>query len=84
MGRGVGGSNLGQTQAELSGLNRVFHELGPPDLKIDFPDTYLAWKSNFQYVLRTFSESRIWKFDFPDTYLVKFQTKYVLKIRLSD
>ena len=30
MGRGVGGSNLGQTQVELSGLNRVFHELGPP------------------------------------------------------
>ena len=27
---GVGGSNLGQTQVELSGLNRVFHELGPP------------------------------------------------------
>ena len=27
MGRGVGGSNLGQTQVELSGLNRVFHEL---------------------------------------------------------
>ena len=22
--------NLGQTQVELSGLNRVFHELGPP------------------------------------------------------
>ena len=30
MGRGVGGTNLGQTQVELSGLNRVFHELGPP------------------------------------------------------
>ena len=30
MGRGVGGSNLGQTQVELSGLDRVFHELGPP------------------------------------------------------
>ena len=30
MGRGVGGSNLGQTQVELSGLNRVFHELDPP------------------------------------------------------
>ena len=29
MGRGVGGSNLGQTQVELSGLNRVSHELGP-------------------------------------------------------
>ena len=29
-GWGVGGSNLGQTQVELSGLNRVFHELGPP------------------------------------------------------
>ena len=29
MGRGVGGSNLGHTQVELSGLNRVFHELGP-------------------------------------------------------
>ena len=27
MGRGDGGSNLGQTQVELSGLNRVFHEL---------------------------------------------------------
>ena len=30
MGRGVGGSNLGQTQVELSGLNRVFHELPCP------------------------------------------------------
>ena len=30
MGRRVGGSNLGQTQVELSGLNRVFHKLGPP------------------------------------------------------
>ena len=29
MDRGVGGSNLGQTQVELSGLNHVFHELGP-------------------------------------------------------
>ena len=29
MGRGVGGSKLGQTKVELSGLNRVFHELGP-------------------------------------------------------
>ena len=28
-GWGVGGLNLGQTQVELSGLNRVFHELGP-------------------------------------------------------
>ena len=28
-GWGVGGSNLGQAQVELSGLNRVFHELGP-------------------------------------------------------
>ena len=27
---GVGGSNLGQTQVELSGLNRVFPDLGPP------------------------------------------------------
>ena len=27
---GVGGSNLGQTQVELSGLNRVFHKLGSP------------------------------------------------------
>ena len=27
---GVGGLNLGQTQVELSGFNRVFHELGPP------------------------------------------------------
>ena len=26
---GVGGSNLGQTQVELSGLNWVFHKLGP-------------------------------------------------------
>ena len=30
MGGGVGGLNLGQTQVELSGLNRVFHDLGPP------------------------------------------------------
>ena len=30
MGMGVGGSNLGQAQVELSGLNCVFHELGPP------------------------------------------------------
>ena len=37
MGRGVGGSNLGQTQVELSGLNRVFHELGPPG---EWPSTY--------------------------------------------
>ena len=29
MGRGVGSSNLGQTQVELSGLNPVLHELGP-------------------------------------------------------
>ena len=29
-GWGVGGLNLGQTQVELSGFNRVFHELGPP------------------------------------------------------
>ena len=28
-GRGVVGSNLSQTQVELSGLNCVFHELGP-------------------------------------------------------
>ena len=26
---GVGGSNLGQTEVELSDLNRVFHKLGP-------------------------------------------------------
>ena len=38
MGRGVGGSNLGQTQVELSGLNRVFHELGPP--QGEWPSTY--------------------------------------------
>ena len=28
MGRGVGGLNLGQTQVELGGLNRVFPKLG--------------------------------------------------------
>ena len=37
MGRGVGSSNLGQTQVELSGLNRVFHELGPQG---EWPSTY--------------------------------------------
>ena len=37
MGRVVGGSNLGQTQVELSGLHRVFHELG---LQGEWPSTY--------------------------------------------
>ena len=27
---GIGGSHLGLTKVELSGLNRVFHKLGPP------------------------------------------------------
>ena len=35
----VGGSNLGQTQVELSGLNRVFHELG-------------EWLSTYEYTDR--------------------------------
>ena len=37
MGRGAGSSNLGQTQVELIGLNRMFHELGP---QVEWLSTY--------------------------------------------
>ena len=42
MGRGAGGSNLGQTQVGLRGLNRVFHELGPPRGVAEYLHTLIA------------------------------------------